>query len=228
MPMQEHEELPTGKTVLRTFDEDGHLVKEMHFYGGLDVAISIEFIAGVKAGETYLVKQRLVSRKRYEKVRVDFPDMPAPDAALEDVGGELLKAAQAERRQRTKAAKAHVADPTVAAQIDSFCKSMMEDGAHADAVEWIASPQHTLGEFTHGKSRKIVEKLLKVGAERVYACQIEPVEEEEENTGHLVVELPTGADERKAILREVDRLASEQGLHGDMDNGQRYAYVKLD
>ncbi len=48
------------------------------------------------------------------------------------------------------------------------------------------------------------------------------------NTGHLVVELPDEAGLRKAVLRELDRLAERQGLSGDFDDGQHYGYIKLD
>jgi hypothetical protein len=40
--------------------------------------------------------------------------------------------------------------------------------------------------------------------------------------------LPERAADRKAVLREVDRLDTKQGLRGDFDNGQSYAYIKLD
>jgi hypothetical protein len=44
----------------------------------------------------------------------------------------------------------------------------------------------------------------------------------------MVVELPDEGDRRKAILREIGRVATAQGYSGDLDHGQQYAYVKLD
>jgi hypothetical protein len=49
-----------------------------------------------------------------------------------------------------------------------------------------------------------------------------------ENTGHLVVELPTDPSARARILDTIDRIASKTGYRGDFDDGQRYCYVKLD
>ena len=225
---QEHQELPTGKTIIRQLNADGQVTSESHAYGMLDIGITIEFNEGVKTGEMYFAKQKLVSRKQYQKLRVEYADMPPPDAQLEDFGGDLLKDVRAERRQRAQAAKEHVADAEAAAQIDSFCESMLSTGKRADAESWIESKYHTLGEYSHTKSRNLIKKLKRVGATRMHVCEIDCYDDEQENTGHLVVELPDDSESRRAVFREVDRLASLQGFHGDFDNGQRYAYVKLD
>ena len=102
--MHEHKELPSGKQIMKRFDADGRVASESHTYGMLDIGITIEFHEGVKTGEMYFVNKRLVSRKRYDNARADYADMPPPDSALEDFGAELVKDAQAERRQRAKVA----------------------------------------------------------------------------------------------------------------------------
>lgn len=226
--MREDQALPTGKSVMRRYDNEGRLTQETHAYGLLDIAIQMEFTASEKTGEMYFAKKRLVSRARYEKVRAEYPDMPPADPALDDFGGELAKAAQSERRQLAKAAKTREADPEQAAQLDAFARSLLDDGKSADAMEWTLSPANTLGEMTPKKSRNLVEKLVRLGTQRIHACQIDACDEGEENSGVLVVELPDGAKERKALLREIAKLAGAQGLQGDFDDGQRLAVVKLD
>jgi hypothetical protein len=228
IPMQSYEELPSGKQIIRQFDADGRVTSESHSYGTLDIGIRIEFNAGLKTGEMYFLKKRLISRKRYDKARAEYADMPPPDSGLEDFGAELLKDVQAERRQHAKASKEHVPDPNAAAQTDAFCRSMLETGKSADARTWIESTKHTLGEYPHSKSRKIVDKLIRLGAKRLHVCDIDCYDNDQENTGHLVVEFPDHPDTRKLVFREVDRLASLQGFQGEFDNDQRYAYVKLD
>lgn len=222
-----HEELPSGKKVIKDFDDDGNLVSETHVYGMLDIAIKLEFNGGVKSSEMYFVKQRLVSRKRYEKVRSEYTDMPPADGQLEDIGSDLAKAARQERQQQKKARDEHTPNPETAAQIDSFCETMLQTGIQADANQWLHSSGNTLGELSHTKSRNLVAKLLKIGACRVSACDIDQIDQHQ-NTGHLVVELPLEAASRKAVFREIDRLASLQGYRADLDNGQRFAYLKLD
>jgi hypothetical protein len=154
--------------------------------------------------------------------------MPAPDAGIEDLSGKIVKGARAERRQLAKAAKEHKPDPTEAARIDSFCETMLRTGRCADALDWITSKKHNVGELRRAKSLKLVEKLVRAGAKHLYACDIDQYDNDEENTGHLVIELPDSPTERRTILREVDRLAAKQGYRGDFENYQRYAYVKLD
>ncbi|HUG66421.1 MAG TPA: hypothetical protein VMM76_01640 [Pirellulaceae bacterium] len=159
--MHEHQQLPSGKQVMKRFDAEGRVASESHAYGMLDIGITMEFSEGVKTGEMYFVNKRLVSRKRYEKARVEYSDMPPPESNLEDIGGELAKAVQSDRRQRSKAAKEHVPDSEAAMRIDSFCQSMLSTGMQADAKAWIEFTKHTLGEYSHTRSRSIIKKLLR-------------------------------------------------------------------
>jgi hypothetical protein len=227
-PMQAHEELPTGKTIMRQFDGDGRVMSETHTYGTLDIAITFEFTEGVKTGEMYFVNKKLASRNRYEKARAQYADMPCPDTEIEDFGGQLLKDVRAQRQQRARAARERIPDPGAAARIDEFCQSMLAAGKRADAESWIESKEHTLGEFSHVKSRNLVLELLRIGARRVHVCNIDHYDDNQENSGHLVVELPDDSEKRRLVFREIDRLLAAQGYDGNFDDGQRYAYVKLD
>jgi hypothetical protein len=98
----EQEELPSGKTIMRYFDEDGSLMQEVHAYGMIDLAIQYEFDGATKTGETYTSKRGVLSRKSYENARRAYPDMPPADPAFEDWGRSLVTAVRRQRR-RTKA-----------------------------------------------------------------------------------------------------------------------------
>lgn len=222
-----HEQLPSGKTIFRRFNADGELTRETHAYGALEIALEINFTKGTRTGETYFVKKRLVARARYEQARKNFSDMPPADPLLEDTSGELVKAVAHERRERQQAARARKPDPEKGHQIDTFCLATMKRGKREDAVSWIESSRNSLGELSHAASRRLVAKLLRLGCKQIHACEIDDYDEGC-NTGHVVVELPSEAERRKAILRELDRLASDQGYAGDFDDGQHYAYIKLD
>jgi hypothetical protein len=227
MNSRDHQQLPSGKQIIRNFNAEGQMFSETHSYG-LDISIHSQFRAGVKTSETYIVNKRLVSRRRYDQVREAYPDMPPSDPNVEDVGAELLKAMRDERRQRSKAARSHVPDGTEAARTDAFCQSMLEKGKTANARTWIKSKEHTLGELSHARSRKLIERLAELGAKRMSVCDIDQYDNGEENTGHLVVELPKDSVKRKSLFCEVDRLAAKQGFRGEFDNGQQYVYVGLD
>jgi hypothetical protein len=223
-----HEQLPSGKVIIRHFDGEGALVEETHAYGTLDVAIKYDFRAGTKVDESYFAKRRMVSRRTYEKARAAYEDMPVADASLEDSGAALLRAAATEQRERRLEAKRHQLDPDKARRLDAFCSSLLKKGKTEDAATWIGKKKHTLGEQNWGSSKRLVGRLVALGCVRIHACQIDVYEDGCENTGHLVIELPMEPEVRSKILKAIDRLASELGYSGDFDDGQRYAYVKLD
>lgn len=108
---QETEELPTGKTVMRTSDEAGRVTREMHSYGMLKIACNIEYAGGKKVAESYFVNQRLVGRARYEKVRVKYPDMPEANQSLADAGAELVNLVGKEKKQKSAANKRRRENP---------------------------------------------------------------------------------------------------------------------
>ena len=224
----EYERLPSGKEITRRFAQDGSLLEESHNYGGLDIGIRYEFSAGVKVDESYFAKRRLVSRRTYEKARLAYTDMPAADGTLGDGWDKLLRGAAKERRQRSAEAKQHSPAPDEALKSDAFCSKVMDKGKREDAVQWIQSRSHTLGERNWSSSKSLVDRLSALGCVQIYACEIDVYPGSSENTGHLVVDLPTTATTRAKIFKMIARLAGEQGYDGPFDDGQRYAYVKLD
>jgi hypothetical protein len=225
---QRIENLPSGKTIIRHYADDGQLTKEMHSYGALGIACSMTYSDGSKIEELYFVKQRLVGRKRYEKARLDFPDMPAADESIADVGAEMNKLVRQERRQHLEAAKRHESDPKRAEENDAFCTGLMNEGECQDAMIWIKSTSHTLGEIDNANSCKVLERLTRCGCKRIFACQIDRYEDGLKNTGHLVVELPKETAVRQKTFLEIDKLARSRGFCAPFDDGQQYAYIHLD
>jgi hypothetical protein len=226
--LEPYEVLPSGKMILRQFGADGQLVSEMHAHGMVTISLTMAFRDGVKVDETYIVKNRMASRSHYEKARVNFPDMPVADTAIKDTGAEMLKFVSREQRERRKAKAVHTPDPNQASQVDAACVAIMQRGRQEDATAWLEASGNSLGELTRAASRRLVKKLLDLGCKQVLACEIDPYENGCGNTGHLVVELPEDSNQRKAVFREIGRKAARQGFEADPDDGQRYAYVKLD
>jgi hypothetical protein len=104
-----HEQLPSGKTIIRHFGDDGSLVEETHGYGVLDIAIKYDFTAGIKVDETYFAKRRMVSRRTYEKARTAYTDMPTADLSVEDFGASLLRDERRQQRQNKAEAERRLA-----------------------------------------------------------------------------------------------------------------------
>ena len=214
--------------MIRLLDEDGSPRQEQHSYGALEIGLMIEFQDGRKVGEFYFSKHRMCSRATYEKRRAAYPDMPAADAAVFDAGAGVHRAVTAERRAKQRSAKGHVRDPRRAARLDAFCAELMHRGVTRDAVAWILSPRHTLGELSHRASRGLISRLVAQGCITITACQIDIDGRGLGNTGHLVVELPQEPRKRVDVLKTLARLAGARGYDGAADDGQRYVYVKLD
>jgi hypothetical protein len=224
----EHEKHSSGKEIMRLFNDDGSLYQENHSHGMLVIAIQYTFKEGKKIDETYFSKKRMVSRRTYEKVRLAYADMPPADNALEDWGAKLLRGMAKEKQQHRVEAERRIPNRDEAAKSDTFCTEMIKRGTHSEVREWIKSKNHTLGERNWASSKNLVHRLASLGCVNIYACEIDAYEDGIENTGHLVIELPQNNLERKRIFKKIDSLAREQGYSGPFDNGQRYAYMKLD
>src|SRR5262245_52889603 len=112
---QEHEQLPSGKTIVRQFDSDGLLLQEQHSYGLVEIGITFSFQAGTKIGEMYFSNRRVCSRRTYERRRAVYPDMLPPDLTRPDDGAALLRAVAAQGQAERRAAAAHRPDPRQAA-----------------------------------------------------------------------------------------------------------------
>jgi hypothetical protein len=105
-----HEQLPSGKKIMREFGQDGSLIRETHGYGLLDITIQHNFTHGAKTEETYFVKRRLASRRTYEKARAAYADMPPADNTLEDFGSLLLRDVRQEQRRNKAEAERRLAE----------------------------------------------------------------------------------------------------------------------
>jgi hypothetical protein len=223
------ERLPSGRKVSRYRAADGRLISETHEYGEfLGFGISTEFRDGKPAEETYFHKRRMVSRKAYEKARVNYPDMPPSSPGATDLVGESQAELAAFRREQRRQPEQHVPDPARGAALDAFCAELLRKGDVRDARELLQDPKARLGVKDRRASRALLETLERKGATRVWACDIQTEVDGACGTSHLVVELPTDVDPRAALLACVGRNARKQGLDGDPDDGQSRVYMKLD
>jgi hypothetical protein len=220
----------SGKRVMKIFDSSGVLAKESHTYGAmLDISISMKYKGGLKIEETYFVKPRLVGRKRYEKARLNYSDMPPADESQADWGEELQQMAREERKLHRRSAVVHQQDKEAAAKLDRFCLELMSSGRSEDAVTWMSQKGSTLGEMDRAKSRRFIMKLNGLNAKKIVACQINAYGEGlGENSGDLVVELPEEPTDRAKLFKFMGRRAQLLGFDPDLDNGQQYGYIKLD
>jgi hypothetical protein len=63
---------------------------------------------------------------------------------------------------------------------------------------------------------------------KIFACEIDRTRSPHENTGHLIIELPTDENNRASVFKRLGRIAEGQGYSATVDDGQNYIYAKLD
>lgn len=119
-------------------------------------------------------------------------------------------------------------NPEAASACDAFCRDLMARGRRADAAAWILDENHRLGKMEWEASRRMVEKLARLGAAATYVCGLPIAECVVERSFYLVVELPSAASARAALLKEVNRVIWHAGHELEyFDDGQQFACLSL-
>lgn len=112
---------------------------------------------------------------------------------------------------------------------DEFCIKLLAKGRE-ETRDWLRSgPKNTLGEIqTNAESQSFVRSLYELGAPHVFAVEIDKYPGGMENTGRLVIELPSDPELRPGVIKLAAKIAHEQGFDAYSDVGQKYVFVVLD
>lgn len=119
----------------------------------------------------------------------------------------------------------------ISGDYDAYGREILNQGGAYEARAWLAEGaaqglERTAGEETDAlATQKILEKFYKAGAKTVWVYE---VDEETQNSGRLLVELPEAAKERAAVLRVCNKWNTQFGFDRDKDRGQHYVAVMLD
>ncbi|MCR9120064.1 MAG: hypothetical protein NXI22_24265 [bacterium] len=116
--------------------------------------------------------------------------------------------------------------------MEDFIQQCLDSPNAEEAREWLngASEENfrNLGELSSTEeSLQLVDEIYAAGAVKVFAVDIDR-EEEDENSGKLVIELSDDQAEREATLAIAGKLAIVQGFEAEPDTGQRHVFVTLD
>ena len=116
---------------------------------------------------------------------------------------------------------------------DPFIPSRLEDprSKKAEALKWLENSdgKNTLGELlSTEESIAFVKGVYEAGAEEVLAIEIDQYDGGYENSGKLIVRLPTDPLARERIVRWCAEVAEAQGYNGEKDQGQSQLFVSLD
>ena len=168
------------------------------------------FRDGTIIGDTYWIKNRQVSKKKYIEACKKDPTLPRYD----DIEGKKKSPA--------------VKKPPLP-ENDDICKGIISSGKVKEAREWFKSGKCFLGEGDDEQgSIELVESLYKAGAVKVWVFDINIDESGEQYSGRLIVEMPKEPGKRKNISSICDEIAENIGFDPEEDRGQQYRLLMLD
>jgi hypothetical protein len=208
-----------GTGMYRTWHPNGQLMSETSMIDGKNTGRSVAYFEdGELAGETYWLENEKVSKKRYLEACNLNPDLPCH--------------AVQKTRRLARSANQVVPNPSTRSLIttDELPLKLLQ-GAR-EVLSWLEEsrqPSRSLGEATdQDDSIRLAKELYDRGAVAVHAVEIQGEQDDDQNSGRLVVELPDDKRRRKKLFRLCGDLASETGFEPDPDVGQRFLLLMLD
>jgi hypothetical protein len=224
-------ERPKGGTgVARFFNENGTVRMEGWIQKGVHVGyVKIFDTDGTLLMVKFWNNLKYISKKEYHALCDKDPGLPRFD----DIGeynflAEDLKREQ--RHQREEAKQIQQQDNSEDLENEVFCQQLLKDEHTEEVVSWLKQPRvvATLGELqTNRESLELARRLYRLGAEKVFAVEIAS-DEHGENSGKLVIALPTDTEKRKRLFRWAGANARELGFGPDVDIGQKHLFAMLD
>lgn len=161
-------------------------------------------------GDTYWIKNKQVSKKRYIEECKKDASLPHYD----DI----------EVEKKSPAAK----KPPLPNN-DDICRGILSLGKAKEAKEWFKSGKCFLGEGKDEQgSKDLIESLYKAGVVKVWVFDINIDESGQQYSGRIIVEMPQKPGKRNKIFSICDEIAENLGFDPEEDCGQRYRLLMLD
>lgn len=220
---------PNGHSVILHYNSDKVLTKELHVCcDRMEIFISIDYKNGKAVNETYISKKKLITRKRYEKLREQYPDMPPANQELSDFNNELLQMVKEERKQQKNKTLHHTPNMEEGKKSDEFCLNLIRTENGITAKTFLNNKKATLGEWDRKKSKKFHGSLVAAGCGEIYCCGVTDLNTPEQSCGKLVIQLPIEKANREKVFKIVNKIIQRLGFDPSLDNGQEYCFVMLD
>lgn len=219
------EECKTGKRIVREFNDEGSLIKESHSYGMFDIGISISYENGSKTEELYFVNKKLSNRKKYEKERINFSDMPAPDIGLEDISGLISNSAEKEKKESISKLKCFKPDESAKKSKDQFCINLIKNEM-IEITEKVYKCKCAFGEMDCEESDRIIKLLRSCGINKIFGKDIES-SGEVLGINSIILELPKDLSKRKRLYKKINEIITDSGVEANRDDGEEYLYIKF-
>ncbi len=170
--------------------------------------------------ETYEIRGRRVSKKKYLEACQNDPSLPRYDD---------ISKAEPPKRKPKKATPA----PAKGSVVESpLIQRMLSAPETKEVLGWLKSGQsgmRTLGELPDQESSiELAEEVYALGATKVWAVKIDNYGPDGENTGKLIVSLPKEPRKRKKVFAWCGEWAEQTGYDPEEDVGQEHLFVMLD
>jgi hypothetical protein len=205
-----------GTGVSKSWYENGQLWGETSFVRGQFCGIHrVWFEDGELAGTEFHIRNRKVSKKKYDEACKDDPSLPR-------YGDSNLKSKLKLPSTKYKKRKTAVSEKE-RKQHDEFIAKFRAQANQAEARHWLAENENrNFGEWAPEESREMIEEGYKAGATKITAVEIQG-----ESTNCLIVELPKEI-KRKRVFEWNNELAQNSGFDPDDDWGQNELFVFFD
>ena len=203
-------EIKNGTGIEKKWYENGNIENEIPWINGVTTGRWRMYEEdGTILGDTYWIKHRQVSKKRYIEECKKDPTLPRYD----DI----------EVKEKLAVTKVHPEPDD-----DKFCKEIISSGKAKEAREWFKSGKRFLGEDIEEGSFELVESLYKAGAAKIWVFDINSNESGDQYSGRLIIEMPESSKKRKKIFSICDEIAITLGFDAEENCGQRYRLLMLD
>jgi hypothetical protein len=226
---QVFEKLESGKTIIRAYDNDGALVEESHVYRTRPVvSITLAFKDGKIVDESYMVDLKSVSRKKYEDASKKFSDMPLAGSALSEAEN-IKEIKKIEHNEWIKEFKQHIANDALAKERDSRLMTILgEDGVISIDDNISSNVSVFFNQSIGRKISSIISRLNRYEISEIWIVGVDKdvFDEKKIDCKGMIIGLPRDDAKRADFFVMADKIAREDGFSGDMDDGQRYAFLR--
>jgi hypothetical protein len=212
-------EIKDGTGVQKSWTEEQGLGDEVSWVNGtITGRWRVYFRDGSIVGDTYWIKNRKVSKKKYIEMCTVDPTLPK----YEDLFG-------GKKPRKSGLSRGGKFDKF---SNNNFCDKLFSEHQMVDALKWLTEPnvpERTIGECTRPEdSIELVKGFYVIGAVKVWTFDIEGGQDEEQNSGKLVIELPGDPQKRQRIFEKCGEVGEESGFDPEPDNGQKYILIMFD
>lgn len=213
-------EIRNGTGIQKMWFQNGQLVGETQWINGQWTGRQTAYFEdGTLAGETYYIRNQKISKKKYYEACKKDPSLPRYEDEPEgNVSGRT--------KPKDWSSVCHES-----AEENSLAEKLLAEPGSREVLEWLRehSSTRTLGELpTREASIEYAKEIYSLGANKVTAVKIDRYPDGEENTGRLVVTLPSDLEARARIFEWHDEQADALGFDPETDVGQMHLLLMLD